>query len=72
MVLTLLAVHSQGKETTAASKGIDDLIFRPGDVLLVQGSQKAIQEVKTSGLVVGVGMVAKNCLTPRRRLWLWR
>lgn len=47
--LTLLAVHSQGKETTAASKGIDDLIFRPGDVLLVQGTIKAIQEVKKTG-----------------------
>ncbi len=47
--LTLLAVHSHGKETTANTKGIDDLIFRPGDVLLVQGSVKAIQEVKNAG-----------------------
>jgi di/tricarboxylate transporter len=47
--LTLLAVHSQGKETTATSKGMDDIIFRPGDVLLVQGTHKAIQEVKTTG-----------------------
>ncbi len=47
--LTLLAVHSHGKETTANTKGIDDLIFRPGDVLLVQGSVKAIQEVKKAG-----------------------
>lgn len=47
--LTLLAVHSQGKETTAASKGMDDIIFRPGDVLLVQGTHKAVQEVKTTG-----------------------
>jgi len=47
--LTLLAVHSQGKETTATSKGMDDLIFRPGDVLLVQGTNKAIQEVKRTG-----------------------
>ncbi len=47
--LTLLAVHSQGKETTATSKGMDDLIFRPGDVLLVQGTNQAIQEVKRTG-----------------------
>lgn len=47
--LTLLAVHSHGKETTANTKGIDDLIFRPGDVLLVQGTVKAIQEVKKAG-----------------------
>lgn len=47
--LTLLAVHSQGKETSAASKGMDDLIFRPGDVLLVQGTHEAIQEVKRGG-----------------------
>ncbi|MCB1581889.1 MAG: SLC13 family permease [Marinicella sp.] len=47
--LTLLAVHSQGKETTATTKGIDDLIFRPGDVLLVQGTHQAIQEVKKTG-----------------------
>jgi di/tricarboxylate transporter len=47
--LTLLAVHSQGKETTAAHKGMDDLIFKPGDVLLVQGTHDAIQEVKRTG-----------------------
>ncbi len=47
--LTLLAVHSQGKETTVTSKGMDDLIFRPGDVLLVQGTHQAIQEVKHTG-----------------------
>ncbi len=47
--LTLLAVHSQGKETTATAKGMDDLIFRPGDVLLVQGTHEAIQEVKRGG-----------------------
>lgn len=47
--LTLLAVHSQGKETTAGSKGINNLIFRSGDVLLVQGSKKAVSEVKKSG-----------------------
>lgn len=47
--LTLLAVHSQGKETTATSKGMDDLIFRPGDVLLVQGTHDAIQQVKRTG-----------------------
>jgi di/tricarboxylate transporter len=47
--LTLLAVHSQGKETTATAKGMDDLIFRPGDVLLVQGTHEAILEVKRTG-----------------------
>lgn len=47
--LTLLAVHSQGKETTATSKGMDDLIFRPGDVLLVQGTHQAITAVKRAG-----------------------
>lgn len=47
--LTLLAVHSQGKETTAGSKGINNLTFRSGDVLLVQGSKDAISEVKKSG-----------------------
>ncbi|MCX7553554.1 SLC13 family permease [Marinicella sp. S1101] len=47
--LTLLAVHSQGKETAATAKGMDDVIFRPGDVLLVQGTHEAIQEVKRAG-----------------------
>lgn len=47
--LTLLAVHSQGKETQAGSKGIDELIFKPGDILLVQGTTKAISEVKSYG-----------------------
>jgi di/tricarboxylate transporter len=47
--LTLLAVHSQGKETAATAKGMDDLIFRPGDVLLVQGTHEAILEVKRTG-----------------------
>ncbi|WP_223788903.1 SLC13 family permease [Marinicella meishanensis] len=47
--LTLLAVHSQGKETAATAKGMDDLIFRPGDVLLVQGTHQAIQSVKRTG-----------------------
>ena len=47
--LTLLAVHSQGKETAATAKGMDDLIFRPGDVLLVQGTHEAISDVKRTG-----------------------
>ncbi|WP_223788370.1 SLC13 family permease [Marinicella meishanensis] len=47
--LTLLAVHSQGKETVASSKGIEDLIFKAGDVLLVQGTNQAILDVKRSG-----------------------
>ncbi len=47
--LVLLAVHSQGKETVASTKGIDDLIFNAGDVLLVQGANTTIQEIKRSG-----------------------
>ncbi|WP_395375553.1 SLC13 family permease [Marinicella sp. W31] len=47
--LTLLAVHSHGKETQASSKGIEELIFRPGDILLVQGSTTAFREVKSDG-----------------------
>lgn len=47
--LTLLAVHSQGKETQARSKGINELLFKAGDVLLVQGSLAAIRDVKASG-----------------------
>lgn len=47
--LTLLAVHSQGKETQARTKGINELLFKAGDVLLVQGSLDAIREVKASG-----------------------
>jgi len=47
--LTLLAIHSQGKETQARTKGINDMLFKAGDVLLVQGSQQAIREVKASG-----------------------
>jgi di/tricarboxylate transporter len=47
--LTLLAVHSEGKATQARSKGINELLLRAGDVLLVQGSLDAIREVKSSG-----------------------
>jgi len=47
--LTLLAVHSHGKETQASSKGIEELIFRPGDILLVQGSTRAFRDVKSDG-----------------------
>jgi len=50
--LTLLAVHSQGKATQARSKGINDLLLRAGDVLLVQGTQKAIRKAKTSGALL--------------------
>jgi len=47
--LTLLAVHSHGKETHGRSKGINELLLRAGDVLLVQGSVSAIRKVKASG-----------------------
>jgi len=47
--LTLLAVHSHGKETQARSKGINELLLKAGDVLLVQGSLNAIRDVKASG-----------------------
>ncbi len=47
--LTLLAVHSQGKETSARSKSVNDKLLRAGDVLLVQASLNAIREVKSSG-----------------------
>ncbi len=47
--LTLLAVHSHGKQTEATSSGVDDLIFRHGDILLVQGSTEAIRQVKRTG-----------------------
>jgi di/tricarboxylate transporter len=50
--LTLLAVHSHGKETQARSKGIKELLLRAGDVLLVQGSLDAIREVKASGALL--------------------
>ena len=50
--LTLLAVHSHGKETQARSKGINELLLRAGDVLLVQGSQGAIRDVKASGALL--------------------
>ncbi len=50
--LTLLAVHSHGKETHARSKGIKEVLLRAGDVLLVQGSQDAIAEVKASGTLL--------------------
>ncbi|MEZ5496080.1 MAG: SLC13 family permease [Gammaproteobacteria bacterium] len=47
--LTLLAVHSHGKTKQARSKGVEDTILMPGDVLLVQATQKAIREVKATG-----------------------
>ena len=47
--LVLLAVHSHGKETMANSQGIEELMFRAGDVLLVQGSNDAIKKVKNAG-----------------------
>ena len=47
--LTLLAVHSEGKATQARSKGVNELLLRAGDVLLVQGSLDAIREVKATG-----------------------
>lgn len=47
--LTLLAIHSQGKETSALSKGVNDRVIHQGDVLLVQGSNEAIKAVKKSG-----------------------
>ena len=47
--LTLLAVHSQGKETMVSKKSIGNLMFKAGDVLLVQGTNKAIRDVKRSG-----------------------
>ncbi len=47
--LILLALHSQGKETMANSKGIEDLMFKAGDVLLVQGTKDAIKKVKNEG-----------------------
>ena len=50
--LTLLAVHSHGKATQARSKGIREVLLRAGDVLLVQGSQEAIREVKASGTLL--------------------
>jgi di/tricarboxylate transporter len=50
--LTLLAVHSHGVETQARSKGVKEMLLRAGDVLLVQGSQKAITEVKASGALL--------------------
>ncbi len=50
--LTLLAVHSHGKETHARSKGIKEVILRAGDVLLVQGTHEAIREVKASGTLL--------------------
>ena len=50
--LTLLAVHSHGKETHARSKGVNELLLRAGDVLLVQGSLNAIRDVKASGALL--------------------
>lgn len=50
--LTLLAVHSQGKATQARTKGVRELLLRAGDVLLVQGTQDAIREVKASGALL--------------------
>ncbi len=50
--LTLLAVHSHGKETHARSKGIKEVLLRAGDVLLVQGTHDAIREVKASGTLL--------------------
>lgn len=50
--LTLLAVHSQGKATQARTKGVRELLLRAGDVLLVQGTQEAIREVKASGALL--------------------
>ena len=50
--LTLLAIHSHGKETHARSKGIKEVVLRAGDVLLVQGSRDAIAKVKASGTLL--------------------
>lgn len=47
--LTLLAIHSHGKETSASTKGVNDRVIHQGDVLLVQGSTVAIKAVKKSG-----------------------
>jgi len=44
-----LAIHSQGKETSALSKGVNDRVIHQGDVLLVQGNNEAIRAVKKSG-----------------------
>ena len=50
--LTLLAVHSHGKETHARSKGIKEVLLRAGAALLVQGTHEAIREVKASGTLL--------------------
>ncbi len=50
--LRLLAIHSQGKETQARSKGVNDMVLRAGDVLLVQGDKQAMREVKNAGTLL--------------------
>ncbi len=50
--LRLLAIHSQGKETQARSKGVNDMVLRAGDVLLVQGDKASMQEVKNTGTLL--------------------
>jgi len=50
--LRLLAIHSHGKETQARSKGVNDMVLRAGDVLLVQGDKQAMREVKNAGTLL--------------------
>ncbi|GJM11146.1 MAG: membrane protein [Lysobacteraceae bacterium] len=47
--LTLLAVHHAGQVERARSPGLEQRTLRAGDVLLVQGSEVAIEAVKQSG-----------------------
>lgn len=47
--LNLLAVHHGGKVARARSPGIEKRQLIAGDVLLVQGSEESIEQLKTSG-----------------------
>ncbi|GGF71859.1 membrane protein [Terasakiella brassicae] len=50
--LVILALHRPGHKTQVLQKDIGNMILRTGDVLLVQGTQEKLAELKKSGHVL--------------------
>ena len=46
--LVVLALHRQGRDLWHASENLQDLTLQPGDVLLVQGHNQALETIKQS------------------------
>ena len=47
--LITLAVHRAGRSLTVVRSGIEEIVLRTGDVLLVQGSRENVAELKRGG-----------------------